>query len=186
MKKILQIIILGAVFCAGYKVGDFRLSEIFGVKLKEEVERSKKMLEQAQEIHTNEVENINENYVNKLDEAKEKYAKDTRDLNKSLRDKESTIARLKSIISAGEVKIENAINEKSKLEQNISDLERKVKKNRLISDGDKQQMQNLKSQLDQKKNEIAFLRLEVEDMKEEHNGINCLDTRVPSQLRIVQ
>ncbi|MEZ8577529.1 hypothetical protein AB6C82_22125 [Vibrio splendidus] len=185
MDKICTFILWCFIFIAGYKVGDFRMSEILDVKLKEEIERTKKDLAKVQKIHIIEVKKINddhENEINEINKIRTTYEHDKRKLDGFIKKNESTIAKLESSIVENKNNIKIITNEKLDLESNISKLEKRLT-NKKNSFNDKQALEKLKIDLSRKDTEIARLRNDNNVMKNEKMGIECLDVQVPSYLR---
>ncbi|NOI53111.1 hypothetical protein F0248_08450 [Vibrio crassostreae] len=182
MNKIFKFILWCLIFIAGYKVGDFRMSEILDVKLKEEIERTKKDLAKVQKIHIIEVKKINDDHENEINKIRTTYEHDKRKLDSFIKNNESTIAKLESSIVENKNNIKIITNEKLDLESNISKLEKRLT-NKKHSFNDKQALEKLKIDLSRKDTEIARLRNDNNVMKNEKMGIECLDVQVPSYLR---
>lgn len=178
-----QFLLYCLIFFAGYKVGDFRLSEIFDIKLKEEIERTKNELTKAQRIHESEVQEINEKHGSEVDKIRTTYEASKAKLVSVIQDNESNIEKLELSILGNEKDIQNIENEKLVLTNELEDLEKILDSELNASASDK--LEKLTLELERKNIKITSLEKDNRMIKNEKIGLECLNVQVPSELRSI-
>ncbi len=183
VNKIFQFLLCCLIFFAGYKVGDFRVSEIFDIKLKEEVERTKNDLAKAQKIHESEVEEINEKHAYEIKKIRKTYEESKAKLVSAIQDYKSNIEKLELSLSVNEKSIQDLKTEKLALTNELEAIEKRIRNKSDVSDKDK--LEQLKLEIERKNSEIARLRKDNRMIKNEKIGVECLNVQVPSELRSI-